>query len=343
MSNGIADDKTGDALVNVSNLVVKFPAYKGMMKSIKGYVHAIDDVSLFVRPGEALGVLGESGCGKTTLGRCIARLQKTSSGVIQYRMPDGTIKNVQQFTKEESFAARRQVQIIFQDPYSSFSPMMTVMESLQDPLAAHGMSNPGDRIDKIAYWFEKVSINPDYMRKYPHEFSGGQLQRVAIARALTLDPELIICDEPVSALDVSIQAQVLNLLKDIQDETGLSYIFIAHDLSVVEYISDRIAVMYLGKIVETSAADTLYENAQHPYTKALLSAVPSLKLDDKQERIVLSGDVPSSLNIPCGCRFHPRCGICQDICKEIEPQLLPGADDSHFTACHFASGKIERK
>lgn len=330
-------DQNKAELINVKNLTMKFPYYRGAFKTIAGYVNAVDDVSFSIKKGETLGVLGESGCGKTTLGRCVVRLQKPTSGTIEYILPDGSLKEVDKFTKSQSFEARRQVQIVFQDPYSSFNPMITVAEAMEDPLIAHGIKDIGQRRKIIGELLEKVNLAPDCMFRYPHEFSGGQLQRVSIARALSINPDIIVCDEPVSALDVSIQAQVLNLLKDIQEEKKLSYMFIAHDLSVVEYMSDRIAVMYLGKFVEIATSDRLYHTPQHPYTEALLSAVPTPVLNEKKERIILQGDVPSPMHLPTGCRFHPRCWKCKEICKQKEPELKPvRGEKDHFVRCHFA-------
>lgn len=323
-------------LLEVKNLKKYFPVTAGIFKKPVGYVKAVDNISLFVRQCETVGLVGESGCGKTTLGKCIVRLHQPTSGSLRYRVGD-EYRDMLQLDKKESFQARRKIQMVFQDPYSSLNPVKNIFEAFDEPMRVHGMKNANERKEKIAYLLESVNLRADYMYRYPHEFSGGQRQRICIARALCIDPELIVCDEPVSALDVSIQAQVLNLMKDLQKEFNLTYIFIAHDLSVVEYMSDRIAVMYLGKIVEMGQSQALYYNFKHPYTEALLSAVPVPKINEKKERIILTGDVPSPTNPPSGCRFHTRCRNCVDICKEIEPQLLPTKDDpEHFVACHLA-------
>ena len=325
-----------DVLLEVKNLKKYYPVYKGLFKKVVGHVKAVDDVSLFVRRGETLGLVGESGCGKSTLGRCIVRLQPPTSGDIRYRDADGDMRSILSLGKKESFDMRKKIQIVFQDPYSSLNPVKTIYESFDEPLRVHGMGNKAQRKETIARLLEAVNLRPDYMYRYPHEFSGGQRQRICIARALCIRPELIVCDEPVSALDVSIQAQVLNLMKDLQRQMNLTYIFIAHDLSVVEYMSDRIAVMYLGQVVELASADSLYASPRHPYTEALLSAVPVPDLDRKKERIVLKGDVPSPIDPPKGCRFHPRCAKCQDICRVEEPKLrkVAGTED-HYVACHL--------
>lgn len=296
-------------------------------------VRAVDNVSLKVYKGETLGIVGESGCGKSTLGKSIMSLEKPTSGKIFYNY-EGQQKDITQFSKKELFEFRKKVQMVFQDPYSALNPMKRVYDSFHEPLKIHGFSNKDTREKMISNALEMVNIQPDYMLRYPHEFSGGQRQRLCIARALEINPEVLIYDEPVSALDVSIQAQVLNLMKDIQEKLNLTYLFIAHDLSVVEYMSDRIAVMYLGKIVELSDCSKLYASPCHPYTKALLSAIPIPDIKNQKKREVLEGEVPSPISKPKGCAFHTRCKYCKNICKEMEPELYE-VENGHFVACHL--------
>lgn len=326
-----------DIILDIRNLKKYYPVYKGFLKKVVGHVKAVDDVSLFVRKGETLGLVGESGCGKTTLGKTIVRLHQPTAGELRYRFEDGGMRDILKLNREESFQIRKKIQIVFQDPYSSLNPVKTIYESFDEPLRKHNMGNRAERKAIISRLLESVNLRPEYMYRYPNEFSGGQRQRICIARALCINPDVIVCDEPVSALDVSIQAQVLNLMKDLQQELKLTYIFIAHDLSVVEYMSDRIAVMYLGQVVELAESSALYQTPQHPYTEALLSAVPTPDLNKKKDRIVLKGDVPSPVNPPGGCRFHTRCHLCQDRCRSEMPVLrkVKGTDD-HFVACHLA-------
>ncbi|MDJ0816741.1 MAG: dipeptide ABC transporter ATP-binding protein [Desulfobacterales bacterium] len=318
-----------DPLLEVNDLKVHFPITKGIFSRTAGYVYAVDGVSFNLKAGETLGIVGESGCGKTTTGLAILRLIDPTDGQVRFQG-----KDMSRYTKQEKLNLRREMQIIFQDPYSSLNPRMTLNRTLADPMKIHGLYSGSEREDRVAYLLRKVGLTPEHGRRYPHEFSGGQRQRIGVARALALNPQVIIGDEPVSALDVSIQAQIINLLIDLQEEFDLSYIIISHDLAVVEYICDRIAVMYLGKIVEMAAYRELYTRPRHPYTDALLSAVPIPDLDAKSERVILGGDVPSPINPPSGCRFHPRCPKRMDICPNEEPHLKDLGDE-HWVACHL--------
>ena len=319
------------ALLEVQDLKVHFPVKKGLLSRTVGHVHAVDGVSFTIEPGETLGVVGESGCGKTTTGMAVLRLEEPTGGQVFY---EG--KLMSGMDQAQMKAVRKKMQIIFQDPYSSLNPRMTVKNILAAPMKIHGMDSEKERAEKVAYLLEKVGLTPEQANRYPHEFSGGQRQRIGIARALSLSSKLIIGDEPVSALDVSIQAQIINLLIDLQKEFSLSYLIIAHDLAVVEYLCDRIAVMYLGKFVEVTTYKNLYGNPMHPYTQALLSAVPKADPRIKRHRTVLQGDVPSPINPPSGCRFHPRCPNCMDICSETLPELREIAP-GHQVACHLHS------
>ena len=318
-----------DPLLEVNDLKVHFPITKGIFSRTAGYVYAVDGVSFNLKAGETLGIVGESGCGKTTTGLAILRLIDPTDGQVRFQG-----KDMSRYTKQEKLNLRREMQIIFQDPYSSLNPRMTLNRTLADPMKIHGLYSGSEREDRVAYLLRKVGLTPEHGRRYPHEFSGGQRQRIGVARALALNPQVIIGDEPVSALDVSIQAQIINLLIDLQEEFDLSYIIISHDLAVVEYICDRIAVMYLGKIVEMAAYRKLYTTPMHPYTDALLSAVPIPDLDAKSERVILGGDVPSPINPPSGCRFHPRCPKRMDICPNEEPHLKDLGDE-HWVGCHL--------
>ena len=317
-------------LLEVKNLVKHFPIRQGIIFSKQvGAVKAVDGISFDVEKGETLGLVGESGCGKTTAGRCILRLIEPTSGEVRF---DG--KNVPSLPKDELRELRKEMQIIFQDPYGSLNPRMTVGDIVGEPLHIHNIAKGAAKEERVREILETVGLSAFHARRFPHEFSGGQRQRIGIARALAVNPRLIICDEPVSALDVSIQAQVINLLQDLQEEFGLTYLFIAHDLSVVKHISDRVAVMYLGKIVELTRKTELYKNPKHPYTQALLSAIPEADPTIKKERILLKGDVPSPINPPSGCRFHTRCPKAMDICRVEDPAFVD-TGDGHFVACHL--------
>jgi oligopeptide/dipeptide ABC transporter ATP-binding protein len=319
-----------DNLLEVNNLKKYFPVKAGIFKKTVAHVKAVDDISFAVKEGETLGLVGESGCGKSTTGRTILRLLEATAGEVIF---EG--KNVMDLDKRAMRAIRRDMQIIFQDPYASLNPRMTVADIVGEPLDIHNLAkNKTERNEKVREILENVGLGAEYMHRYPHEFSGGQRQRIGVARALAVDPKLIIADEPVSALDVSVQAQVVNLLQDLQKEYGLTYLFIAHDLSVVKHISDRVAVMYLGKIVELTDKHELYSNPKHPYTQSLLSAIPEADPKKKKDRIVLEGDVPSPVNPPSGCRFHPRCPKAFEPCSVKEPEFKEYGD-GHFAACHL--------
>jgi oligopeptide/dipeptide ABC transporter ATP-binding protein len=320
-------ENTQEYLVEVKNLVKYFPVRAGLLQRVVAHVQAVDDVSFTVKKGETLGLVGESGCGKTTVGRSMLRLIEPTSGEVSFDN-----KNVLALNGRELKAIRRDMQIIFQDPYASLDPRVPIGESVMEGLHIHRIGSPKERFDIMIETLKKVGLEDYHARRYPHEFSGGQRQRIGIARALALRPKFIICDEPVSALDVSIQSQVLNILKDLQQEFGLTYLFIAHNLSVVEHISDRVAVMYLGKMVELTKRDELFSNPLHPYTQALMSAIPIPDPHLKRKRIILKGDVPSPLNPPSGCRFHPRCPIAEEICSQKEPEFRAVSSD-HWVAC----------
>jgi len=332
-----------DALLEIQDLAKYYPVTEGALRKVTGHVKAVDHVDLSVRDGETLGLVGESGCGKTTLGKCLVRLHRPTSGRILLRSADGSMQDLLSLQGKESFRTRRRIQMVFQDPYSSLNPVKNILSAFDEPLRIHGFGNGARRRDIVEEALRAVNLQPDYMYRFPHEFSGGQRQRICIARALSLKPEVVVCDEPVSALDVSIQAQILNLMKALQKQYRLTYVFIAHDLSVVQYMSDRVAVMYLGKVVELADSASLYAGCRHPYTEALLSAVPIPVLGARKDRILLSGDVPSPVDPPSGCRFHPRCPKRMDVCREKEPLLqevrgAPAAAEGagHFVACHLA-------
>jgi len=326
-----------DVIIRMRGVKTHFPVKAGIFKHTVAHVKAVDGVDIDVFRGEVLGLVGESGCGKTTLGKTILQLVEASAGEIRYRSKSGQETDLTTLNNDEMVPFRKRMQIVFQDPHSSLNPAFTIFGSLQDPLKKYGVKTRKERRQIVGDLLEAVNMRREYMDRYPHEFSGGQRQRIGIARALSIEPELIVCDEAVSALDVSIQAQVLQLLMKLKNEKNLTYIFITHDLSVTEYICDRIAVMYLGRIVELCEADELYSNTLHPYTQALLSAIPVADLDKQTKRIVLEGDVPSPVNPPSGCPFHPRCRQSTDLCKTEVPPLkrysIEGHD--HFASCHL--------
>jgi oligopeptide/dipeptide ABC transporter ATP-binding protein len=328
-------DKQNEILLEVKNLKKYFPINRGVFRRVVGYVKAVDRVDLFIRQGETLGLVGESGCGKTTLGRSILRLIEPTDGEVWFKTGKGKKLDITKLEDREIKSLRREMRMIFQDPYGSLNPRMTVMDIVGEPLIIHKVAQGKEIEDRVRTLLKIVGLNPRYMRRYPHEFSGGQRQRIGIARALALNPRLVIADEPVSALDVSVQAQVINLLEELQVQFNLTYLFIAHDLSVVYHISNRIAVMYVGKIMEVGEAEEVYQGPRHPYTEALMSAVPVIDPDVKPERILLQGDVPNPANAPSGCTFHPRCRYAKKICSQEEPPL-EDIGDEHYVACHFA-------
>ena len=323
-----------DLILDVEKLKKYFPIKEGILKRIQGYIKAVDDVSFSIKDGETLGLVGESGCGKTTTGRCIIRLFEPTGGSIKLRV-NGEMVDLMEL--DDMKAIRRKLQYIFQDPFSSLDSRMSVRDIIAEGYKIHNIGTRKERTENVQELLERVGLRSYQMNRYPHEFSGGQRQRIGVARALALNPDLIICDEPVSALDVSVQAQVINLLRDLQEESGFAYLFIAHDLSVVEHISDRVMVMYLGKVVEMTSSDELYTNPQHPYTEALMQAIPSPEPGVTTGRVPLSGDVPDPSDPPAGCNFHPRCSYARDICSEEKPELMQiSGKERHFHACHLA-------
>ena len=331
-----AATQSEDIILEVKNLKMYFPVGSGFLsRKPVGYVKAVDDVSFTVKRGETLGLVGESGCGKTTTGRCILQLYKPTAGQVIFDGQDLTSMNTKTMR-----GMRREMQVIFQDPYSSLNPRMTAGNIIGEPLIVHGLvANKTEYRDKVADLLTNVGLNPYMADRFPHEFSGGQRQRIGVARALSVSPKFIVADEPVSALDVSIQAQIINLLEDLQEQFNLTYLFIAHDLSVVRHISDRVGVMYLGHMVEMAERNEIYRNPVHPYTKALLSAVPipDPVLDAQRERVLLTGEVPSPLNPPSGCVFHPRCPVANDTCSQILPELRE-VETNHYSACILSTG-----
>jgi len=319
-----------NSLLQVKNLVKFFPIKKGVFRKTVSWIKAVDDISFEVYEGETLGLVGESGCGKTTTALTILRLEEPTKGQVIF---DG--KDITKIKRSDMRKERKNMQIIFQDPYSSLNPRMKIKDIIAEGMLTHNiLKNAKDRYKKVGELLERVGIPAEYMDRFPHEFSGGQRQRIGIARALALEPKIIMCDEAVSALDVSIRSQIINLLKDLQEEYNLTYLFVAHDLSVIKYISDRVVVMYLGKIVEIADKEEFFTNTLHPYAQALISAVPVPNPDYKKKRIILKGDVPSPANPPKGCRFHPRCSKVMKICSEVEPKLKE-VKDGHFCACHL--------
>ncbi|QQE80388.1 ABC transporter ATP-binding protein [Alicyclobacillus sp. SO9] len=318
-----------EQLLQVQDLRKYFPIKKGVLQRTVGNVKAVDGISFEVQKGQTLGVVGESGCGKSTMGRSILRLLEPTSGVVSF---EG--QNVVNMSKSKMQAMRREMQIVFQDPYASLNPRFSVAQTLMEPMVIHGLHTPKQRMERVRSLLERVGLDAEYASRYPHEFSGGQRQRIGIARALALNPKLIILDEPVAALDVSVQSQVLNLLEDLQDEFNLTYIFVAHDLSVVRHISDRVLVMYLGKMAELADSEDLFSEPLHPYTRALMSAVPVPDPDAKRERIILQGDLPSPANPPSGCPFHTRCPAAMDICTKQVPEWKE-VKKNHMVACHL--------
>jgi oligopeptide transport system ATP-binding protein len=326
-----AAQATGTTLIEVKGLKVYFPIKGGLLGQTRGSVKAVDGVDMFVRKGETLGLVGESGCGKSTTGRAILQLIKPTAGSVKLNGLELTKMPAEQIRRK-----RADMQMVFQDPYSSLDPRYTIGQIVAEPLENFKRGNPKEIKDQVAHLLEVVGINPFYVNRFAHEFSGGQRQRIGIARALALNPSFIVADEPVSALDVSIQAQVLNLMQDLQGKFGLTYLFVAHNLSVVKHISNRVAVMYLGRVVELAKSEALYETPLHPYTQALLSAVPvpNPDIEARRKRIILEGDVPSPVNPPSGCNFHPRCWKAQQICREVIPPLEE-KQRNHFAACHF--------
>jgi oligopeptide transport system ATP-binding protein len=338
MANGklnLKDVALGEELLRLEDVKTYYPANKTVFQSKRKYVKAVDGISLTVKRGETFGLVGESGCGKSTIGRTVLRLEEATAGKIFYKGVD-----IRTLKSEEMRQLRQEMQIIFQDPYSSLNPKMTVGAIIGEPMQIHHLCSAAEREERVQHLLEIVGLRPYHAKRYPHEFSGGQRQRIGIARALAVHPELIVCDEAVSALDVSIQAQVLNLLSRLQKELNLTYIFIAHGLATVRHISDRIGVMYLGKMVEVADSETILKQPLHPYTQALISAIPEPDPDRNKQRIILQGDVPSPVDPPSGCRFHTRCPYATERCKQEEPEFRDIGGE-HFVACHLVADKAE--
>jgi peptide/nickel transport system ATP-binding protein len=335
-SAGAASAAPGENILTLNNVKKYFPIRKGVLGRVKGHVRAVDDVSLTVQPGETLGLVGESGSGKTTLGRAIVRAHQPTAGQILYRDTAGQTVDLATLDKGRLRPYRRELRMMFQDPFSSLNPRMTVLDIVGEPLRIHGIANGHRLEEKVAQTLHRVGLRPEFMRRYPHAFSGGQRQRIGIARAIVLDSaRVIVADEAVSALDVSVRAQILKLMMGLKRDLNLTYLFISHDLSVVEYVADRVAVMYVGKLVEVAETESLYHRPMHPYTEALMSAVPNPDPTQRSNRIVLSGEIPDPANPPSGCYFHPRCRYMQDVCKTDPPPLREVAP-GHFAACHFS-------
>jgi peptide/nickel transport system ATP-binding protein len=337
MMNRNGENKSGEqqTLLEVNDLKMHFPIRRGFMRRVVGHVKAVDGVSFAVKKGDTFGLVGESGCGKSTTGRCITRLLDPTGGTITYYTKSTEPIHIERLTSQEMRRFRREIQIMFQDPYSSLNPRLTLKQIVGEPLVINKVCSGRELNDRVAQLLRSVGLSPEYMNRYPHAFSGGQRQRIGLARALALNPEFIVADEPVSALDVSVQAQVLNLIQDLQAEFNLTYLFIAHNMSVIKHICDHVAVMYVGKIVEVAETKELFANPQHPYTEALLSAIPKPDPRSKRSRIILEGDVPNPANPPSGCYFHPRCRYAQALCSHETPELRETAP-GHKVACHFA-------
>jgi peptide/nickel transport system ATP-binding protein len=329
------DQVKQEPLLEVVDLKKHFPIQAGFIKRVVGYVKAVDGVDLYINEGETLGLVGESGCGKTTTGRCIIRAIQRTDGQVLFSDPVMGRVDIGTLEKEEMMQIRRSMRMIFQDPYASLNPRMTLLDIVGAPMRAMEIAGGSELEDRVAHMLEQVGLRPEYMRRYPHAFSGGQRQRIGLARALIPNPQLVVCDEPVSALDVSVQAQILNLLKDLQESMGLTYLFVAHDLSVVAHISDRVAVMYVGKLVEMAPTSELFTNPMHPYTEALMSAIPRADPRPRGKRILLEGDAANPANPPSGCYFHPRCRFAKDVCEVEEPELEE-ITTGHYVKCHFA-------
>ena len=326
---------TQQKLLEIKGLKKFFPIRSGLLRRVTGHVRAVDDISFYINQGETLSLVGESGCGKTTTSRCILRAVTPTAGEIRFHTTDHKVVDLSKLSKPELRPLRRQMQMIFQDPFSSLNPRMTIMDIISEPLVVNGVNSRQERRDRVEDLLKMVQLPPEFMNRYPHAFSGGQRQRIGIARALALNPALIVADEPVSALDVSVQAQILNLLLDLQEELKLSFLFVAHDLSVVKHVSDRVAVMYVGKIVEVAETEALFANPKHPYTEALLSAVPKPDPRLRSQRIILEGDVADAAHPPSGCYFHPRCRYAIGRCKTETPHLLE-VEPNHYASCHRA-------